>query len=326
MISKGPRLSHLNDRHRLPESNSTSLLLFGIDNDQVVMRGSPFSFPSVPFRGESRPAFRRGPCACTGDVKLIGGGKMKTIILYGILAVSLSAQRGYTEVAFSTEGPMMPDRPPVKGAPYSAQAVFEITQTLADGTRVIHSTYSRLYRDSEGRERCEETSGDTFKRIFISDPVEHAGYSLDLDRRVATRTSGQEEVEREMRGAVIRFVQDPLGLAPETAAKGSRLVGYAKPEESLGTRMIEGISAVGTRTTDVALDGRSDSVEERWISSDLHIALLMTKSNPRWSPITYKLTNIIRGEQPRALFEVPADYKAVSAYRVRMLEITRKER
>lgn len=55
-------------------------------------------------------------------------------------------------VAISPEGPMMPDRPPVKGAPYSAQAVFEITQTLADGTRVTHSTYSRLYRDSEGRE------------------------------------------------------------------------------------------------------------------------------------------------------------------------------
>jgi hypothetical protein len=248
---------------------------------------------------------------------------MKTIILYGILAVSLSAQRGYTEVAFSTEGPMMPDRPPVKGAPYSAQAVFEITQTLADGTRVIHSTYSRLYRDSEGRERCEETSGDTFKRIFISDPVEHAGYSLDLDRRVATRTIGQEEVAKEMRGSVIRFVQDPLGLASETAGTG---ITYRNPEQPLGTRMIEGISTVGTRTTVVALDGRIDNVKERWMSPDLHIAMLMTASNSPWGPITYKLTNIIRGEQPRALFEVPADYKVVSSYSVRMLEITRKER
>lgn len=251
---------------------------------------------------------------------------MKTIILFGVFAVSLSAQRGYNMVAFSPEGPMMPDRPPVKGAPYSAQAVSEITQTLADGTRVSHSTYSRLYRDSEGRERCEETSGDSFKGIFISDPVEHAGYSLDLDRRVATRTIGQEEVAKEMRGAVIRFVQDPLGLAPETAGKGGKIIGYVNPVESLGTRMIEGISAVGTRTSVTGLDGRIDNISERWISTDLHIALLMTASNLSWGPTTYKLTNIIRGEQPRALFDVPADYKVVSAYGVRMLEITRKER
>jgi hypothetical protein len=246
---------------------------------------------------------------------------MKTIILCGVFAVSLSAQRGYTTVAVSPEGSMMPGTPPVKGAPYSAQAVIEITQTLADGTRVTHSTYSRLYRDSEGRERCEETSGDTFKGIFISDPVEHAGYSLDLDRRVATRTIGQEEVRKEMRGAVIRFVQDPLGLASE---KGSKLTGYVNPEEPLGTRMIEGISAVGTRTTVVALDGPIDDVNERWISPDLHIALLMTASKSPWGPTTYKLTNIIRGEQPRVLFEVPADYKVVSPYGVRMLEIIRK--
>jgi hypothetical protein len=247
---------------------------------------------------------------------------MKTIILFGFLAVSLSAQRGHTKLLVSPEGPMMPGPPvPVKGAPFSAQAVFEITQTLADGTRVTHSTYSRLYRDSEGRERCEETSGDTFKGIFISDPVEHAGYSLDLDKRVATRTIGQEEVRMEMRGAVIRFVQDPLGLASE---KGSEM--YTSAKDPLGTRMLEGISAVGTRTTAVALDGRIDNVTERWISPDLHIALLMMASNSPWGPLSYKLTNIIRGEQPRALFEVPADYKVVSPYRVRMQEITRKER
>ena len=251
---------------------------------------------------------------------------MKTIILCGVFAVSLSAQRGYSKVMFSPDGLMLTGGPAVKDAPYSAQAVSEMTQTLADGTRVTHNTYSRLYRDSEGRERCEETSGDSFKGIFISDPVEHAGYSLDLDRQIATRTIGQQEVAREMRGAAIRFVQNPLGLASETTGKGGRLAGIMNPVESLGTRMIEGIPVVGTRTSVVAPDGRIDNVTERWISPDLHIALLMTAPDSPWGPTTYKLTNIIRGEQPRALFEVPADYKVVSAYGVRMLEITRKDR
>src|ERR1700733_10218091 len=172
---------------------------------------------------------------------------MKTIILCGVFAVSLSAQRGYSKVMFSPDGLMLTGGPAVKDAPYSAQAVSEMTQTLADGTRVTHNTYSRLYRDSEGRERCEETSGDSFKGIFISDPVEHAGYSLDLDRQIATRTIGQQEVAREMRGAAIRFVQNPLGLASETTGKGGRLAGIMNPVESLGTRMIEGIPVVGTR-------------------------------------------------------------------------------
>jgi hypothetical protein len=251
---------------------------------------------------------------------------MKIIILCGVFAVSLSAQKGYTTVSFSPEGPMMPDRVPVKGAPYSAQAVSELAQTLADGTRATHSTYARLYRDSEGRERCEETSGDSFKRIFISDPVEHASYSLDLEKRVATRTIGQENVAKEMGGAVIRFVQEPLGLASESARNGARSgVSFMNPAESLGTRMMEGISAIGTRTSVRTPDGRIDNVTERWISPDLHIALLMTEPDSPWGSTIYKLTNIIRGEQPRALFEVPADYKVVSAYGVRMLEITRKE-
>jgi hypothetical protein len=248
---------------------------------------------------------------------------MKIIFLCGVFAVSLSAQIGYSTVSFFPEGPRMPG-PPVtmKGAPYSAQVVTEITQTLADGTRVTHSTYARLYRDSEGRERCEETS-DSFKGIFISDPVEHAGYALDLDRRVATRTIGQEEVAKEMRGAVVRFVRDPLGLASETGSTG---VTFWNPEKSLGTRMIEGIAAVGTRDSDTGPDGRIDNVIERWISPDLHIVLLMTAPDAPWGSITYKLTNIIRGEQPRALFQAPADYKVVSAYSVRMLEISRKQR
>jgi hypothetical protein len=251
--------------------------------------------------------------------------KMKTILLCGVFAVSLSAQRphpkGFTFVGFSLEL----DRSPVKGAPYSAQAVIDLTQTLPDGTRVTHSTYSRLYRDSEGRERCDETSGDAFKGIFISDPVEHAGYSLDLDRRVATRTIGPDEVRNEMRGAAVRFVKAPLDLRSETKIMGGRSIGSMNPEEPLGTRMIEGISTVGIRTTVRALDGTVINVKERWISPDLHIALLMTESNSKWAPISYKLTNIIRGEQLRALFEVPSDYKVVSAYGVRMQEITRKQ-
>jgi len=43
----------------------------------------------------------------------------------------------------------------VTGAPYSAQAVTETTQALADGNRIHRATTSQMYRDSEGRTRRE---------------------------------------------------------------------------------------------------------------------------------------------------------------------------
>src|SRR5690242_15868312 len=46
---------------------------------------------------------------------------------------------------------------PVKGAPYSAEAVTETTQALADGNRISHKNSSVMYRDSEGRTRREES-------------------------------------------------------------------------------------------------------------------------------------------------------------------------
>src|SRR5258705_5916027 len=85
---------------------------------------------------------------------------------------------------------------PVKGAPYSAEAVTESTQTLADGNRIVNRTTATVYRDSEGRERREQSlpsigpfaaQGDPPKTIFISDPVAGGNYSLDLSAMTAVK-------------------------------------------------------------------------------------------------------------------------------------------
>ena len=76
----------------------------------------------------------------------------------------------------------------VKGAPYSADAVTETTQTLSDGNRIVRRTASSLFRDSEGRTRREQsigaigpwTSADhSTQRIFITDPVSTTNWVLD---------------------------------------------------------------------------------------------------------------------------------------------------
>jgi len=85
---------------------------------------------------------------------------------------------------------------PVKGAPYSAQAVTETTQTLADGNRIVQKSTAMVYRDSLGRERREETlrgigsftpQGNPPQIISISDPVAGVNYSLNSREHVATK-------------------------------------------------------------------------------------------------------------------------------------------
>src|SRR2546428_8012057 len=85
---------------------------------------------------------------------------------------------------------------PVKGAPYSAQAVTETTQTLADGTRIVQKSTAMIYRDSLGRQRREQTlpaigpftpQGDPPQIISISDPVAGVNYSLNPKERIAVK-------------------------------------------------------------------------------------------------------------------------------------------
>ena len=76
----------------------------------------------------------------------------------------------------------------VKGASYSATATTETIQTLSDGNQIIRNNQSKLYRDSEGRTRREQTletigkwtaDGEAQQSIFINDPVAGVSYSLD---------------------------------------------------------------------------------------------------------------------------------------------------
>src|ERR1700737_4279674 len=76
----------------------------------------------------------------------------------------------------------------IAGAPYSAQAVTQFTQTLADGNHIQRTTTASVARDSQGRTRTERSvgaigplagSGSATKAVFINDPVGGMSYMLD---------------------------------------------------------------------------------------------------------------------------------------------------
>ena len=85
----------------------------------------------------------------------------------------------------------------VKGAPYSAEAVTESVQTLADGNRIVNKFTSQVYRDSDGRTRREQTlkglggvgtGEEPLQTIFINDPVAGVTYSLDTRSHTAHKS------------------------------------------------------------------------------------------------------------------------------------------
>jgi TonB family protein len=84
----------------------------------------------------------------------------------------------------------------VKGAPYSAEAVTESVQMLADGNRITHTSKASVYRDGEGRMRRDQTlnhigpwatSEEPPQTIFINDPVAGANFTLNPRTRTAIK-------------------------------------------------------------------------------------------------------------------------------------------
>src|SRR5216684_5152329 len=84
----------------------------------------------------------------------------------------------------------------VTGAPFSAVAVSETNQTLADGNHIARKTETHLFRDSQGRFRKEvtlpaigplATSGQPKSFVFINDPVAGTNFILHADTKTAEK-------------------------------------------------------------------------------------------------------------------------------------------
>jgi hypothetical protein len=202
----------------------------------------------------------------------------------------------------------------VKGAPFSAVAVSESTQTLADGNQITRKTTTNLYRDSQGRFRREvtlpaigplATSGQPRSLVMINDPVAGASYVLEADEKIARKMAAPGHAGAGPWGG-------PNGAAEFRQFKGASDASVKK--ESLGTQVINGLSAEGTRFTRTIAVGEIGNakpitvVSERWYSADLQIEVKSTHSDPRFGETTYTVTTVQRQEPAASLFTVPADY------------------
>jgi len=210
---------------------------------------------------------------------------------------------------------------PVTGAPFSAQIIIENTRALSNGVHLSEKATGSLYRDSQGRIRRDRPRDGEPEIAIIDDPVAGIQYGLHLFRHTATRLSYHE-----MEGPSNSEMKERRRGNNELAEKAERErpAGREKHEEiseprveSLGSQIIEGVSAQGTRSTRMVPAGAMGNdkefaiVQETWYSAPLQMVVLFKMSNPAHGDLVLRLANINQGEPSRSLFEPPSDFTLV---------------
>src|SRR5271170_4185206 len=154
----------------------------------------------------------------------------------------------------------------VTNEPYSGVGVTTTKRTLSDGNTINESNCVKVYRDSAGRTRREETRNSstcsaTPQTIFISDPV--AGVRYDINAQNSTYRQ-------------FTMKTPPARATPPVA---TRPASPNQAQTSLGTEVIPGtsLSSQGTQTVTTIPAGKFGNAAAititsiRWYSPDLQV-------------------------------------------------------
>jgi hypothetical protein len=234
--------------------------------------------------------------------------------------------------------------PVVSGAPFAADATTSVVQTLGDGTRIEQKSTAKYYRDGTGRVRREQTvlglenlnAAAAARTIitFDSVPGDQMPYLLDPENRTARQmprgialanAAGALSTFRMRTGtgtAAGDLIDVVTGFQGLTVARRGLPNDLRPMDEDLGSRQIDGIKAVGHRTTTTIPQGRIGNdrpiqiTDEQWYSPELSVLISSRYADPRTGVVEYRLTNVVRSEPRADLFAVPPDYTVVQGLTV----------
>jgi hypothetical protein len=224
----------------------------------------------------------------------------------------------------------------VTGRPFTAEAVVETDQTLADGSHVTGRQSLTAARDSQGRTYREEIPGTPAsgssapKAVYISDPVAKVNYLLGPDH-VAHKTpmlslaAQASAATVSTNGASARLSlqtfaagygggRGPVQIGAQSAQPAQQLAPGATDTKQLGSQVITGFIADGTRTTLTIPAGQVGNqnplaiVLERWYSQDIEATVLAKQSDPRVGASSYQLVSVQQIEPPATMFQIPSGY------------------
>jgi len=177
----------------------------------------------------------------------------------------------------------------------------EWVRLLGDGTRITLKNHRLIARDKSGRifqERRllvpDNVQESILTQIEITDPASHDEYICVPRERVCQ----------------VEFFR-AVAAAPTTARRAQP----GAEEVSLGTAMMAGLEAAGTRVTGVipvGAIGNSSPIATRmeyWFSRQLGLNVLSIREDPRFGSQRFELTGIVLGDPDARLFAPPEGSK-----------------
>jgi hypothetical protein len=195
---------------------------------------------------------------------------------------------------------------PIAGAPFSATVTVENAVPMPDGSVDTKRTINLVGRDSRGRIHNERRR--LMPEGFHGSPMLLEVRLFDPQTRVVTFYDPMTRIARQ------RVVPEaPQRTNPPAPARANPQVKV----EDLGTTTLNGLDAKGTRrtfTVPAKLSGTGKPVEvvdEYWYSEDLHVNLLVRRTDPRTGVQTVAVSAIQRVEPAAEFFEVPEGYRTV---------------
>jgi hypothetical protein len=193
----------------------------------------------------------------------------------------------------------------VTGSPFSADLVNEFTHEGQNGVRTQWETHGKVYRDAQGRGRCdvENVKMKVISFANISDPVSRLFIHLDLEKRTAIVTHHSQ--------------RQPASPQPSAetrpATVNAKRSNASHSEEDLGAQVIQGFTVEGRRYINTTETGQR-SVTDDWYSPDLKVTLLSTQKYERSNTLANKVVNIQVGDPDPAVFQVPEGYTVKDRY------------
>jgi hypothetical protein len=228
-------------------------------------------------------------------------------------------------LAIAAALPGFAQSPPTQILPYTAELRITTVHTLADSTTITRQTKMVKARDAQGRILTVTSS--------IPEPDSQPdGFLIGIvnDSANDTFTSWESRTHQ----AVIRQGPPPGQMQGCWADNnGTNLMNYSgttppnqqnqqsvKPtEENLGTKMIDGVLAVGHRRTWVTPAGTVGNsaplvrTEEVWSAPSLGgQTLSLVNDDPQNGKQTTELVSLTLGEPQPSLFQPPPEYEIVT--------------
>lgn len=240
---------------------------------------------------------------------------ISVFVMFVLLGVYANAQdaKVLAEIAASSESA-------VKNAPFSADAVSESVQTLADGNRIVRSSTSKLYRNSEGRFRREMTagSGGAFGSLYsygqgvtLLDPAGGFRYMIDPNlkttRQMVFRPHNEIKIVNGVRAATVDG-----SLLPDKVRTEIRVAADAGGTGSGGVIISDKLKEeIRTAVTVAPVAATRALTGQVWTSAVDGVAMTYsTGSQPTWEKRSEQLgvQNIegVEAEGTRTVTTIPA--------------------